>query len=167
MRHDEGGYLFTQLCLDLEQVDLQALFHLACLLLGCCFFSTQIGNLLRRQGNRAILKRNNQPASREDRLCLTSPENTVPVADSEQACFSGTAERQCHCLQKHGPLKITMLILPNMHPRVSLTASQWTAPSPHLYLMPDAQVLFSFQSSLSILKMSYIFLCDSTEGRST
>lgn len=51
------AYLFTQLCLDLEQVNLEAFFHLARLLLGCCFFSTQVGNLLRRQENRATLLR--------------------------------------------------------------------------------------------------------------
>lgn len=57
-RQGQGrAYLFTQLCLDLEQVNLEAFFHLARLLLGCCFFSTQVGNLLRRQENRAILLR--------------------------------------------------------------------------------------------------------------
>lgn len=41
----DGRYLLTALCLDFEQVDLEALLHLAGLLLGRCFFGTQTGDL--------------------------------------------------------------------------------------------------------------------------
>ena len=41
----DSRYLLTALCLDFEQVDLEALLYLAGLLLGRCFFSTQTGDL--------------------------------------------------------------------------------------------------------------------------
>ena len=43
----DGGYLFTHFCFDFEQVNFEALLYLTCLLLGCCFFSTEAGDLLR------------------------------------------------------------------------------------------------------------------------
>lgn len=44
----DGGYLFTHFCFDFEQVNFKALLYLTCLFLGCCFFSTEIGDLFRR-----------------------------------------------------------------------------------------------------------------------
>lgn len=48
---DGGGYLLTGVCLDFEQVDFEALFHLTRLLLGCSFLSTQIRDLSGRHMN--------------------------------------------------------------------------------------------------------------------
>lgn len=44
----DDGYLFTHFCFDFEQVNFKALLYLTCLFLGCCFFSTEIGDLFRR-----------------------------------------------------------------------------------------------------------------------
>lgn len=44
----DGGYLFTHFCFDFEQVNLEALLYLTCLLLGCCFLCTETGDLFRR-----------------------------------------------------------------------------------------------------------------------
>ena len=43
----DGGYLFTHFRFDFEQVNFEALLYLTCLLLGCCFFGTEAGDLLR------------------------------------------------------------------------------------------------------------------------
>ena len=43
---DWRSHLFTAFCFDFEQVDLEALLHLAGLLLGCSFFGAQTGDLL-------------------------------------------------------------------------------------------------------------------------
>lgn len=44
-----GAHLLAHFRLDLEQVHFETLLHLACLLLGCCFFRTEIGDLFRQQ----------------------------------------------------------------------------------------------------------------------
>ena len=75
----DGSHLFTAFCLDFQQVDLEALLYLAGLLLGCCFFGAQAGDLLGTHGeHRAALLALGSWASESCRL-----------TDLPQACPGG------------------------------------------------------------------------------
>lgn len=55
LRRTSAFDLFTRLLFNLQQVDLQTLFHLSCLLLSCCLLRTQFGNL-QEEGDEDVQK---------------------------------------------------------------------------------------------------------------
>lgn len=100
-QNEDRVYLFTGLLFNLQQVDLQTLFHLTSLLLSCCLLRTQSGDLQERdrRGARVDVQKmkKRKMTVREVKTEEIKEFDAETVSDPKQTCLSVCTGMAIHC----------------------------------------------------------------------